>query len=505
MQQSTNPQYPNIFLLLVNNYPPGQGIFFRAVASLAGSVDSISNASRAPNLTSDTPPAVTVQPPAGLAGSGDGHDLAHPILIASGGFHFGATVQSSRSIAKLKLKFDGSTVAEFNNGASSGGTDYTANAIGDHVLEAFAIDDLGATARAGTDPVYIRVLPAGSGSVSKRTSASSISGHTYTAVTDGYWENQSTWQDEKGVPGVPGSEDIAVINGKTINLSSGKTVGAVSMVDAILLNLTATRFDFTVLRTLSVSGASLQGSINIEIDGGAKWLLLNSSNVEVDPGVVIENRGTMKIRGNAGLVGAQSITNKGVIDFGIPIGPARNAAADPAAAVRQIQANSITNAGVITGNVSSYISTDGASFVASDGASFISSDSASLIGQDAAGLIGQDGSGLKGHDGASLRSSEGAGFISDNGAAGPVLSSSTNVKAASASSASSGYVQSGGETDLSHVVIFGSVALNGGSLTGSRNHRGRCYQQQLHLTGPLHGRDFDSRQLHARRARYVSR
>ena len=50
MQQSTNSLYPNQFLLLVNNYPVGQGRYVRAVASLSGFVDSISNAVGLPDL-----------------------------------------------------------------------------------------------------------------------------------------------------------------------------------------------------------------------------------------------------------------------------------------------------------------------------------------------------------------------------------------------------------------------------------------------------------------------
>ena len=162
MQQTSNP---TLFRLLVNQLPPttDKPIYFRAVASLNGAVDSLSAAIGPRTITADVPPivTVTVTPPYALFGSGDGHDLDHPILIAAGTFNFGATVQSARQISVLQLQVDGDTVRSFGKGAGSGATDYGTNVLGDHVLEAVAIDDLGARCRAGTGAIYIRVIPSG--------------------------------------------------------------------------------------------------------------------------------------------------------------------------------------------------------------------------------------------------------------------------------------------------------------------------------------------------------
>ncbi len=479
MQQSTNPQYPNFFLLLVNNYPPGQGIFFRAVASLSGSVNSISNASGAFNLTSDTPPAVTVQPPSGLAGSGDGHDIDHPILVESGTFHFGATAQSNRLIKSFKLKFDGSTVAELGSGVSSGGTDYTTNVIGDHIIEAVAVDDLEATARAGTGPVYLRVVPAPTGGKRASTNAAST-GKVFRAVNDGDWENPNTWLDEALNPGIPRADDFAIIGSHTINLAvGGEAVRSLTLNGGHIIG--PGLLDVNSLITIVHSG--IFEDCALIIDQGATCILDNESDV-VFSGTLfkgITNYGKVVFRGSGGVHGVQTMENNGTIDWQTPSGINSLAQLDPAAVIRQIQANSITNVGLITGNISALVASDGASFISSDSASLIGHDGASLIGQDGAGLIGQDGAGLIGqdgagligqdgagligHDGASLLSHDCAGFITDDGAA--IASAVRESTSAEGASASNGYVQNGGETDLSHVVILGSVALNGGSLTGS--------------------------------------
>ena len=113
MQQSTNSLYPNSFLLLVNNYPAGQGIYFRAVASLSGSVDSISQPVGAFNLISDVPPKVTMTPPSpALAGGGDGSSPDKPILLQSGFFSFGASVQSGQPLKYLGLGIDGTILRQ---------------------------------------------------------------------------------------------------------------------------------------------------------------------------------------------------------------------------------------------------------------------------------------------------------------------------------------------------------------------------------------------------------
>ena len=144
-----------------------------------------------------------------------------------------------------------------------------------------------------------------------------------------------------------------------------------------------------------------------------------------------------------------------------------------------IAAQQVSNSGLISGNVSLLIGQDGAGIVSHDGGTVISNDGGSIvshdggtiIGEHSSGLIGEDGSsllsergnGLIGQDGAGLLSEGGLGLVSQDGAANQ-SHSSTSVKAASASA---GFMQTGGETDLTHVLILGPATINGGSLTGS--------------------------------------
>ena len=159
MTQST---IANEFLLLVNNYPAAQGLYFRAIASLSGYVDSISQPVGAFNLISDVPPKVTMTPPSpALAGGGDGSSPDKPILLQSGFFSFGASVQSGQPLKYLGLGIDGTILSSFENGETSGSV-VTLNVIGDHVLEAVAVDKLGGTRRSDAGLLYIRIVPGGS-------------------------------------------------------------------------------------------------------------------------------------------------------------------------------------------------------------------------------------------------------------------------------------------------------------------------------------------------------
>jgi hypothetical protein len=132
MTRSTNSNYPNVFLLLANKLPAGSGIYFRAVASLSGSIDSRSNITGPYTLTADTPPVVTLHPPAGVGGSGTQSD---PLIVPTGTFHFSADAtpdlgRSASKITSLKLQIDGSTLSD--TPSAPAGIDYTTSAIGDH-------------------------------------------------------------------------------------------------------------------------------------------------------------------------------------------------------------------------------------------------------------------------------------------------------------------------------------------------------------------------------------
>ncbi len=484
MQQSTNPLYPNQFLLLVNKYPAGQGLYFRAVASLSGFVDSISNACGAFNLVTDTPPAVTIQPPAGLPGSGDGHDIDHPVIVSAGNLHIGASAQTDRSITRLDLLLDGLTLIGLRDGSRS--IDYTTGVIGigDHVLEALAVDDLGATARAATGATYLRVIPATSAFQAERAGADgpialAATGKTFTAVQgDGFWDNASMWKDQNCNcnNGVPGPDDFAIIgSGATVAFSGDNlTARSVSLNGGKLLGA-AGASALTVLETLTITAGTVEGAINIIIKEGARFDMFNASDIQFTANTQgaggLYNHGICNVHGAGGIRGLDVYSNTGTLNWQTPISGPLNAAVDPAAGIRMIDANSPANSGVITGNISSLLTSDGAGVVSHDGGTVISNDGGSLVSHDGGGLIGDDGSGLLSEGGLGLLSErgngmigqDGAGFISDNGAAS-LSRTSSGVKAASASA---GFIQTGGETDLSHVLILGPATINGGVVTGS--------------------------------------
>ena len=119
-QRSTNGDFPDLFILTTHNMPTVQNIHFRAVASLDGYVDSISNAVGPYNITRDVPPAVTVHPPDGLTGSGDGHDIDHAIIVEAGDFSFTASVISDRSVPVLAMLCDGKVVARYESVLADG-------------------------------------------------------------------------------------------------------------------------------------------------------------------------------------------------------------------------------------------------------------------------------------------------------------------------------------------------------------------------------------------------
>jgi hypothetical protein len=483
MQQSTNPLYPNSFLLLVNNYPAVQGIYFRAVASLSGYVDSISNASGGFNIVSATPPKVTITPPAALSGSGDGHDPDHPILVASGLFSFGATVQTNRALKNLELKIHGATLASFTAGEKQGSVATTLNAIGDHVLEALAVDDLGAIARIAA-ATYIRVVPGGSSLKAARADGNNASAastdRVFTAVRDGGWRDPATWDRNNGYPGDGGEgtafgADFAIIGAHTVSLDSDTPVNSVSIHGGHIIGSNVGS-NLSVFQVITIFGGTFQ---NCFLNNYGICELLNPADINFGGKLFNQAGATINVHGSGGLRGADDFANNGTLNWLTPIAPPPTAALDPAAAIRLIAATSVSNSGLITGNPSLLIGSDGAGIVSHDGGTVISNDGGSLVSHDGAGLIGSDGAGLIGSDGAGLIGSDGAGLIGSDGAG--LLSegglglaghdgatnqsrSSTSVKAAAAST---GFMQTGGETDLTHVLILGSATINGGSLTGS--------------------------------------
>ena len=474
MTQSTDPKQ---FLLLVNKYPTTRNVFFRAIASASGYVDSISNVMGPYDITADIPPIVTVYTQPGLSGSGDGHDADHPIKLTPDTTLFTAGVQSDRAIKTVKLQVDGMTVSEYA-GTGNPNTRYPAlftATVGDHVFQAVAVDDLGARARAGTGATYVRVVPGQSSAKAERAAGSSATsfetaGRVFTAVQNlGFWDNENTWRDENGNPGVPGQDDMAIIGKLNIGIQNNVRVKAVTISGGRLSNGTGEIWALRVLGQMEIADLQINGPIRIIIDQDATCVLTNSSNIQFGQTGELFVAGTLQDLGSAGLAGAKSITNQGRIHFVAPITIPANAAVDPAAALRIFQANSVTSSGLISGDVSALITNDGGSLISNDGGSLITNDGGSLLSHDGSGIVAQGGGNIVAQGGGNIVAQGGGNIVAQGGGnivatgAGN-LSRSQKVKAASALS---GYNQTGGETNLSACTIVGPVTLDGGILSGT--------------------------------------
>jgi hypothetical protein len=472
MTQSIDPTQ---FLLLVNNYPTTAGIYFRAVASAPGFVDSISNLVGPYDVTQTIPPVVSITPPTGLPNSGSGASIDSPILVTEGTFNVSASAQTNRAVKKLALQLDGQTKFELTDGSKH--LDYVLGGIplGDHVLEVVAVDDLGARARAATGATYIRVVPAPSAlkaarSVRSGASAADSTGKIYAVINSGgSWDDPATWIDATGNPGVPGPDDFAVIGNASVKFGLDRTVKSLSINGGHLLGPGIV----TILGIMTFTAGTVEDNVGIVIRSGAVLQLNNPTDLQFNPGSNgrghIFNAGTCNIHGSAGIIGADYITNDGTINWLPSIEIPLNASIDPNAALRSLQANTFTNGGIISGDLPHLIGSDSAGLIGHDSSSLIGHDSSSLVAAGGGNVIATDSAGLIGSDSAGLISEHGAGVVSAGGG-NCIAAGGGNFRAfanARADSAPAGFTQSGGEIDLNAFNIIGPVTLNGGTLTGS--------------------------------------
>lgn len=458
------------FLLFVNNYPAASGIFFRAIASAQGYADSISNLIGPKIITNDTPPKVTVLAQ-GTSGSGTKDD---PYIVEPDTSGFVAMVQSSRSIKTVKLKVDGQTVSEY---ASTGdpNTRYPAifeGTIGDHTFEAMAIDDLGAAARDGTDPIFVRIIPGQSSSVkAERASGSSpsvaaSSGQAFTASYDGNWNSPATWTNNAdGSLGVPGPSDLAIVTSATVTIDSNigdVEVGALTINGGGIVTPPNGNGALRVDRTMTIISGRID-RIHLQIPSTCQVTMLN--DVDFPFFGTVSSTGSWTMHGAGGIAGLYSFVNAGNFTFVPPLRSAPAPLVNPAAGARVVQVQTdFTNTGLLTGNMTAIISGDGSSLIGNDGASLIGNDGGSLISGFGAGLVTDNGSGLISNDGGSLISQDGGSVIRTNTNGATAAELNPHVKAATASA---GFNQSGGETNLSAVYLVGPVTLNGGVLSGT--------------------------------------
>jgi hypothetical protein len=339
--------------------------------------------------------------------------------------------------------------------------------------------------------------------------ATSLSGKVFTVVNSGgYWRNPTTWQDSQGNSGVPRNNDFAIVGAATVIFEddgTGLDVGSVSITGG---HLYGNSF-LAVNGIATISGGSFENGMSLIIRQGAFLELVNSANFTFgadSTGVfgTLLNSGTINVHGSGGLIGVSDFSNHGALNWRTPLTIHPLAGLDPAADLRSIGAQHATNSGLISGSVG-LISQDGASLISQDGASAISHDGGSAISHDGGSLvsasggsivatgggnlISQDGAGIVATGGGNIISTNGCGIVATGGGnivatgggnivatgggnaiqvtgTGTAASRSTH-QAAGTATASSGFTQSGGETDLTSCTIFGPVTLDGGILSGS--------------------------------------
>jgi hypothetical protein len=489
----------NHFSLLINNYPAAGSVYFRAVASASGSVDSISNLIGPYTITADTPPVVSITSP----GSGSGSDFDHPITIevdstGAATFKITANATSNRFIKSLSILFDGGTLSTVTGGATTASQDYTTTVIGDHVIEALAIDDLGATGRAGTGPVYIRVIPpltaavkAMSPSATSDAATALTGGKVFTvASSGGDWDDPTTWKDAQGNSGVPGKADFAIIGASTVTLQHARRIGSMSISGGRLASaIAANSFDLDVYGIVTISAASFD-NVQLNISLGSVCELINGINIEFSGGFsALTNYGTLNVHGSGGILG-EHFTNNGTLNWPAPLlqpsllgynlspdgrslvfANIQNLGRISASLIATGGGNVVSNdsAGVVSNDSASLIAQDGGTLVSNNGGKAISDNGAGLISQDGGTLISQDGGTLISQDGGTLIAQDGGTLVGNSGGTLKVtgngtFAGSSNIHAATASS---GFTQTGGQTDLNSIAIIGPVTINGGVLSGS--------------------------------------
>ncbi|HEX4629680.1 MAG TPA: hypothetical protein VH188_01835 [Chthoniobacterales bacterium] len=473
MTQSTNPKQ---FLLLVNNYPTTQGIYFRAIATAPGYADSISNLMGPFDVTATVPPVVEVTVADQLSGSGDGHSPDSPILLSADSAGFAARVQSDRPVKTVQLQIDGHAVNEFpgNPNPNTLYVDFVNPLIGDHVYEAVAINDLGATARAGTGVIYVRVVPSQNAARIARAAdspaAATSTGHVFHVVNSGGdWTTASTWADENGQPGVPGLNDLAVVGSSHVTLHTpegvGIQAGSVSLSSGGVIEGFGS---LQVNKTITLFGGSFVNGATLVILDSATANLLNPQDINF--GGRVANHGTFNVHGSGGFVGATEFDFTGTINWLPPIQIPANGGTDPLAAVRIVGAISFTGNGLITGTISPLITHDGATVISNDGHSLVGNSGGTIISTHGGGIVASGGGNIVASGGGNVISRDSAGIVATGG--GNIVATgggnfhsngSTSVDAPT----DSGFTQNGGETNLSACTIVGPVTLNGGTLSGT--------------------------------------
>ncbi len=456
---------PGDFYLDSKDYPAHGALYFRAVASAPGFVDSPSRGVGPFLLINSPSPTVRVTSP-GLSGAGIGTDFEFPVDLPAGPFNITADAAPAGGpgIKSIGLLYDGATVERFV--AASGSRSYTPPAPGDHVVEASAIDDLGVIG--DSIPVFVRIAPA--------------NGKVFQRLADGDWSDPARWLDRNGNSGVPGANDLAIVGTFNVALSQDVTVLAVGLHGGTI----AGPAGLTVTGTLTASKGTISAPRLTITETGA-LLLVNEEDVAFS-GTII-NRGRTQLIGRAGITGVRNSSrqaegaepdgffdgvaaffqNLGDFVMGRRTGGKREARPAPQPVPetpRTVVVETFENAGSLIGqDGAGLIGQDLAGLIGQDGAGIISNDGASIISNDGSSLIGQDGAGILGDSGSGIISGGGGNIIS--GGAGNFIPGARPAVVGDAPTVASSFTQTGGTTNLNGIRVIGPMILSGGVLKGS--------------------------------------
>ena len=208
MQQSNDPKR---FFLLANKVLPERAWYFRAIASRSGYADGLSRPNGPYKIMADKPPTIksfTITP-SGLPGSGNGNDIAYPIILKPGQLTFAISTlpSSGRSIRTIKLLYDGSTLCRSSGTLSRAFITPPAWLVWEFMCSRLSqLTIWGGMSRAGTNPLYVRIIPnttaalhAESAPGASNTAAATSGGKVYTVVQSrGAWNSATTWKDAQG-------------------------------------------------------------------------------------------------------------------------------------------------------------------------------------------------------------------------------------------------------------------------------------------------------------------
>ncbi len=455
---------PTLFYLTTKKYPPGSATYFRIVASHAGRIDSLSNFVGVVKTVVGTAPEMEILPPFPEPGSGSGLSPLDPIVVSTGTLTFGVQLATSGTLSELGLLYDG-TVLETRNGGTSFTLPYFTTVGGDHVITGYGMNSAGIKGFA--PPVYIRIK--------------SPNGKIFTRTSSGAWNDATKWKDGLGANGVPSSNDVAVIPFCTVDLTQNVSVYAIALNSATLHGAGG---GLTINQFFNITGSAALTSLNTTVTSSATVALWSDVNVPMSGSWI--NYGTFKMNGRGSIVAVPAsssslalgaptpngfldgaltaITNFGkwiVSKLSTPPPPPPPPPTTPPLVEppRTIATSVFENKGQLIGPYGAgLLSENGLGLIAPNGGTIISNDGASLITNDGGSLITNDGGSLITNDGGSIISNDGASIVAQGGGNGP-----TRLGAP----ATSGLIQTSGETDLGGLIMIGNVSLEGGVLSGS--------------------------------------